>query len=87
MQEGSSTRLVLKIGRKYAHAIVMGTPVDVLLIDKHIMGLRPMLLKGLPYPVERAINMMLKAGQTLGITRRAEVLLKGESDGQSERKD
>lgn len=69
--------LVFKIGRQYLHAVTMDPNVRLvqLPLDER-RYLQPLLYKGKPYPVRRAVRRFLEAGRALGITDGARDALK-----------
>jgi hypothetical protein len=87
MQEGSRTTLILKCGRKYAYAVVVGVPVDIRVLHRNALtnpaghGLRPMYKGTSLYPVGLAAKKLLEIGARLGITERARKLLVGSLQG------
>jgi hypothetical protein len=71
------THLVFKEGRKFVHAVALDGHVCTRALPKEAMRyLRPMELKGRPYPIARAARALLRAGKAMGITNTAKVVLK-----------
>lgn len=70
--ESSHTGIVFSFGRKYMHAVSFTNPVTCVELPRDAQ-LRPVLLKGVPYPLQDAARRMLGAG--LSITERATKVL------------
>ena len=64
----SRTRIVFSVGRKYMHAVTMDGTIGCVEIAKDTK-LEPLMLKGKPYPIQRAAELYLKS--TLTKTDRA----------------
>lgn len=77
MNRNSRTHIVFKTGRLYMHAVALDGHVRLVqlpLIERR--HLKPVLYKGQPYPLKRAVRKLLAAGKTLGITDGARSALK-----------
>ena len=76
MDSNAHTVLVFEEGRGMLRAVCIRRTVRVARIyGRDRAALRPMLYKGQPYPVKRAVRLLRKAGRTLGITKGAKVEL------------
>lgn len=64
----SRTCIVFSVGRKYMHAVTMDGSIGCVEIARNIK-LEPLMLKGKPYPIQRAAELYLKS--TLTKTERA----------------
>ena len=72
----SRTHLVYAVGRIKFHAIVLDGSVRAVALDLiKRRDLTPILYKGQPYPVARAVRLLKRAGKTLGITEEAKRVL------------
>lgn len=59
----SRTCIVFSVGRKYLHAVTMDGTIGCVEIDKDTK-LEPLMLKGQPYPIQRAAELYLKSTLT-----------------------
>ena len=81
---GSRAHLLIKRGRLYAHIVVIDGSVKVTTLPVRVWDfpeefhLRPLLKNNLPYPVDEAVQRLLKAGVSLGISEAADKLLRGD---------
>ena len=64
----SRTCIVFSVGRKYMHAVTMDGSIGCVEIARDTK-LEPLMLKGKPYPIQRAAELYLKS--TLTKTERA----------------
>ena len=69
--------IAFQAGRKYVHCVRQAQPVrlDKLTHDQDA-ALTPALLKGEPYPVDRACRRFLAFGKSVGITKGARAAVK-----------
>ncbi len=68
---------IARPGRTKLHLLVIDTTVRVISRPlREQRYLQPLLLKGQPYPVRRAVRRFRDAGRTLGITEAAKEMLK-----------
>ena len=72
------TLLVFKEGRTFLHAIVLHhPPVRIVKLPRtERRYLQPLLYKGRPYPITRAVRRIRQAGRNLGITKGAAAALR-----------
>ena len=56
----SRTCIVFSVGRKYMHAVTMDGTIGCIEIARETK-LEPLLLKGKPYPIQRAAELYLKS--------------------------
>lgn len=70
--DASRTGIIFSFGRKWMHAVSFTNPTTCVEIERDAQ-LRPVLLKGLPYPVQDAARRFLAAG--FSITERATKVL------------
>lgn len=74
---GQVSLLVVKEGRKYLHAVEIDKQVKMVALPRESRRqMRPLLYKGQPYPVSRAVRAFMHAGKTLGITKSATTMLR-----------
>ena len=79
-KDHSHTFLVFDSGNKYEHAVAMGRPVKVVKLP--LGGNHSQLyLRDEPYPIKRAAETLLKAGERLGITDRAKAICQAAAKG------
>ena len=76
--EQQSVTALVQVGRTTLHVVYIDSSsgvrkIDVPMIEEKFM--RPLLLRGQPYPVERMARLMIKTGRTLGITEGARDIL------------
>lgn len=75
-ETGVSNLLVFKEGRVFVHAVTIDKSVKVVALPKvEQRYMRPLELRGKPYPVARACRRLLAAGKSLGITKQARTVL------------
>ncbi len=65
--------IVVREGRTFLHAVALHwPPVRIVKLPRtERRYLRPLLYKGKPYPIARAVRRFKKAGRALGITKSA----------------
>jgi len=74
----SKAVLLFKRGRTKLHCLMIAPPVRVVKMEKaEERGFTPLLRRGEPYPLRRAVRQFRKAGATLGITAKAREVLRG----------
>lgn len=67
--QNAKTVVVFKRGHKLLHCLMIAPPVRVVKLEKHEeRHFTPLLYKGAPYPVRRAVRRLKEAGRSLGIT-------------------
>jgi len=72
------TYLVFRVARVKMYAIALSAPVRVVRLDKaERRYMTPLIYKGKPYPLARAIRHLRVAGKELGITKGARAVLNG----------
>lgn len=78
VDQNAHALLVFKEGRTFLHALALhNPPVRVVKLPRHERRqLRPLLYKNKPYPLARAVRRFREAGRSLGITKRAAIVLR-----------
>lgn len=75
--QNSKALLLFKRGRKNLHCLMIAPPVRVVKLEKiEERHFTPLLRKGEPYPLKRAVRRFKAAGRSLGITSAARDILK-----------
>ena len=75
--ENSKTIIVFKRGYTKLHCLMIAPPVRVVKLEKIAeLYFAPLLYKGAPYPLRRALRLFKASGKTLGITDGAKNVLK-----------
>lgn len=75
-ETGVSNLLVFKEGRTLVHAVTIDKRVRIVTLPKvEQRYMKPLELRGKPYPVARACRRLLSAGKTLGISAKARAVL------------
>lgn len=73
---GAANYLVFKEGRRFLHAVTIDKQVKIVAVPKEeARYFTTLTYKGKPYPAVRACRLFLRAGKTLGISKRAKLVL------------
>lgn len=75
--EHAKALLLFKRGHKLLHLLMIAPPVRVVQLEKaEERHFTPLLYKGQPYPLKRAVRRFKHAGKELGITDAAKAVLR-----------